>query len=74
MVTNSSIPAPVLNIRHNAICYHRFRESRASRTLGVGWIPGKFNLEYLLTKTTITRNMRHRIIESIFNNKAALIR
>ena len=33
VVTNSSIPASVLNKGHNAIFYHRFRESQASGTL-----------------------------------------
>ena len=36
VVTNSSIPAPVLNKRHNSICYHIVRESQASGTLRVG--------------------------------------
>ena len=39
----------------------------------VGWIPGDYNLAYLLTKTTITGNMRHKMVESIFYNTAALI-
>ena len=40
----------------------------------VGWITGEYNLEYLLTKTTMTVNMRHGIVESIFYNKSVVIR
>ena len=29
VVTNASVPASVLNKRHNAICYHRVREAQA---------------------------------------------
>ena len=42
--------------------------------LRVGWIPGEYNLEYLLMKTKITGNMRHGMIELIFYNKTVLVR
>ena len=74
MVTKSSVTAPVLNKRHNAICYHRVREAQANGKLRVGWIPGDYNLAYLLTKTTIKVNTRHGMVESIFYNEAVLIR
>ena len=63
LVTNSSVTASVLNKRHNAICYHRVREAQDSGTLRVGWIPGEYNLAYLFTKTTMTGNMRHGMVE-----------
>ena len=71
---NSSVPVSFLNKRHNAICYHRVLEAKDSGTLMVGWIPGEYNIAYLLTNTIITRNMRHGMIESIFYNKSVVIR
>ena len=59
VVNNSSIPTSALNKMHNAICYHRVRASQAAGILRVGWIPGEFNLEELLTKTTIPVNTSH---------------
>ena len=37
---NLIIPTSILNLIHNAICYHRVRESHASGVLRVGWISG----------------------------------
>ena len=54
VVTKSSVTASVLNKRHNSIFYHRVREPQASVTLRLGWILGEYNLEYLLTNTTMT--------------------
>ena len=73
VVNNFSIPISALNKRHNAICYHRFRETQAAGILRVGWIPGDFNLLYLFTKTTIHRNTRHTLVDSIFSNTASPI-
>ena len=73
VVTNSSVPASVLNKRHNAICYHRVREAQAAGTIRVGWIKGEFNLADLFTKTTINGNDRNGIVEGIFNNEATPI-
>ena len=73
-MNNSSVPASVLNKIHNSICYHRVGEAQASGTLRVGWISGEHNLAYLLTKTTMTGNMRHKMVESILYNKAVTIR
>ena len=42
--------------------------------LRVGWITSEYNVADLLTKTTMTRNIRHRMVESIFYNKAVVIR
>ena len=74
VVTNSSVPTSVLNKRHNAICYHRVREAQAAGTIRVGWIEGKYNLADLFTKTTISGNERHGIVEGIFHNDAAPIK
>ena len=74
MVTNYSITASVLHKIHNAICYHRVRDAHYTVTLRVGWIPGEYNLSYLLTKTTTTGNTRQGIVESIFYNRVVVIR
>ena len=71
VVTNASVPTSMLNKRHNAICYHRVRESQAAGRIRVGWIPGKRNLADLSTKMTMAGNVRHSIMEVIFHNKAA---
>lgn len=71
VVTNASVPSSMLHKRHNAICYHRVREAQAAGTVRVGWIPGTENLADLLTKTTLTGNVRNDIVESIFMNQAA---
>ena len=44
LVANFSVPASVLNKRHNNICYQIVRESQASGTSRVGWIPGEYNI------------------------------
>ena len=36
VVTNASGPTSMLNKRHNAICYHRIRESQAACKIHVG--------------------------------------
>ena len=74
VVTNSNVPASGQNKIHNDICYHRVRESQVSGTLRVGWIPGEYKLADLFTKTTMERNMRHEMVESIFDNKSVVIR
>ena len=73
VVTNSSVPSSVLNKRHNAICYHRVREAQAAGTIMVGWISGEYNLADLFTKTTMTGELKHRLVHNIFNNDAAPI-
>lgn len=71
VVTNSSVPSSVLNKRHNAICYHQVREAQAAGTIMVGWIKGEYNLADLFTKTTMTGDLKHRLVHNIFNNEAA---
>ena len=74
VVTNSSVSSSVLNKRHNTICYHRVREAQASGTFRVVWIPGEYNLADLFTNNTMTGNMKHKMVESVFCNKAVVIR
>ena len=74
VVTNSTIPASVLNKRHNAICYHRVREAQASMTIRTAWIPGDMNLADLLTKTTMAANKKNGFVQNIFTNNAIVLK
>ena len=73
VVKNPSISTSALNKRHNAISYHRVKECQAAVIFWVGWIPGEFNLEDLLTKITMPGNTRHNLVGSIFSNTASQI-
>jgi len=46
-VTN---PASTLHKKHNAIAYHKVRESVAAETQLIAYKPGKYNMSDLLTK------------------------
>ena len=74
MEKNSIVLASVLNKIHNDICYHRVRESQDAVTPGILWIPGEYNIANLLTKNKIIGNTRHKMVESMFYNKAVVIR
>ena len=50
VVKNVSRPESVLKKKHNAIAYHRCRESQAAGTTRIAWEDGKYNLADLLTK------------------------
>ena len=49
------------------------RESQATGVIHVGWIPGYFNLVYLVTKTMIPGNTGHNLVGSSFLNTASTI-
>ena len=49
-VLNVSLPSSTLKKRHNAIAYHRVRESVAAKIVSVSHIDGKENLSDILTK------------------------
>ena len=66
VVTNSSIPASMLNKKHNSICYHRVRECQANGTIAVGWIQTHYNQADLLTKTSIETGNKWSINNEIF--------
>ena len=63
VVKKSSVPVSVLNKRTNVLYYHRVIEDQAPKTLRLGWISGEYNTAYLLIKTKLTGNMRHRMVE-----------
>jgi hypothetical protein len=50
VVDCSSIPQRVLQKKHNAICFHKVRESAAAGTIRVAKVDGKENLADLFTK------------------------
>jgi transposase InsO family protein len=49
-VLNVSLPSSTLKKRHNAIAYHRVRESVAAKIISVHHINGKDNLSDIMTK------------------------
>ena len=70
LVINTSVPEYLLNKRHNVICYHGVIESLTATIIRLGWIPGEFNLDYFLNKTTMAGHVNNGTEEKIFNNKA----
>ena len=51
------------------------KEAQAVRIIHVGWIEGKSNLADLFTKITMPGgNERHRMVETIFHNKATTMK
>ena len=47
---NASVPESTLSKKHNAICFHKVRESVAAGWIQVGWIKSEKNLADLFTK------------------------
>ena len=74
VVTNSSVSSSALNKRHNVICYHKVKEDQADEIIRVGWIEGKLNITDVFTRTTMSRNDRHGMVESMFHNYEAPLR
>jgi len=58
VVTNSSVSTSVLNKRHNAICYHRVRETQAAGAIRVVWIEGKEYVADVFTKMTLSNESK----------------
>jgi hypothetical protein len=50
VITSSTIPSSMLNKRHNALSYHRLRESIAARIIYFIHIEGQYNPSDFLTK------------------------
>ena len=52
VVLNTTLPSSTLKKKHNAIAYHRVRETVAAKVIKVNHIDGKTNLADILTKAT----------------------
>jgi hypothetical protein len=52
VVLNMTLPSSTLKKKHNAIAYHRVRETVAAKVIKVNHIDGKKNLADILTKAT----------------------
>lgn len=63
---NASVPTSTLTKKHNSICYHRVREAQASGAQRVGWINGEYNQADLLTKTTLSTEVKSGICHEIY--------
>ena len=57
------MPTSVLNDMNNSICCRRVIEAQVSGVICVVWTPGGFNLEDLLTGTTIPGNTFFLLIQ-----------
>ena len=55
VVKNSTAPESTLKKKHNAICYHRVRESQVAGTCRVAKIKGTENLADPFTKVVVGR-------------------
>jgi len=66
VVTNSTIPSSVLKKKHNAIAYHKVRESIAAKSIVLMHEPGETNLADILTKTLNGRRLRDLIGHILF--------
>jgi uncharacterized protein (DUF2249 family) len=52
VVLNMTLPSSTLKKKHNAIAYHRVRETVAAQVIKVNHIDGKSNIADILTKAT----------------------
>jgi hypothetical protein len=50
VITSSTIPQSTLNKRHNALSYHRVRESIVAKIMYLVHVEGKYNPSDILTK------------------------
>ena len=57
--------------KSNYICYQRVREAHDAGVLRVDWIPGKFNMADVFTKTAMPGNTMHNLVDPIFLNTAS---
>ena len=64
VVKISTSPSSTLSKKHNAICYHKIRESAAAGTIRVAKEDGKTNLADLFTKA-LPGNARHSLLQLI---------
>ena len=58
VMKNATVPTSMLSKKHNSICYHKVRESVASRWINNAWIKSSLNIADLFTKVLpmVTRN------------------
>ena len=62
VVNRCSIPSSTLKNKHNDISYHRVREAVAAGLISLARIPGKSNLDDLLTKP-LSPHQRYPLIK-----------
>ena len=66
VVTSATIPSSVLKKKHNAIAYHKVRESIACGSITLMHEPGETNLADVLTKTLNGRRLKSLIAHILF--------
>ena len=73
VMENVTLPQLVLNKRHKVICYHRVREAQDAYVIIVVWIQGEYNQAELRTKTTLSTNIRYKLVNEIMCNDGFMI-
>ena len=63
---NTTVPESTLSKKHNAICYHKVRESVAAGWIEVGWIKSESNLADLFTKV-LNRSRRQDLLDKMMS-------
>jgi len=64
VISNSSIPTSTLTKKHNAICYHRVRETVAAGTTAIGKVHTAYSLADLFTKQ-LSPERRYHLLQCI---------
>jgi hypothetical protein len=68
VVINTTLPSSQLKKKHNAIAYHRVRESVAGKIVRFAHIPSKVNLADCLTKPLINDDFQRLVQAVLFRN------
>mmetsp|Transcript_4611 Transcript_4611/g.6998 ORF Transcript_4611/g.6998 Transcript_4611/m.6998 type:complete len:89 (+) Transcript_4611:2-268(+) len=63
---NASVPESTLSKKHDAICYHKVRESVAAGWIRIGWIQSEKNLADLFTKV-LGRSRRQDLLNHMLS-------
>ena len=73
VMENVTLPQLVLNKRHNVIFYHRVRETQDMYFIIVVWIQGEYKQAELRNKTTLSTNIRYKLVNEIMCNDGFMI-
>ena len=60
-----TLTQPVPNKRHNAICYHIFRETQAAEIIIFGWIQGEYSQSDLKNNITLSTKRSYKLVKEI---------
>ena len=72
VVTNTTLPSSTLKKKHNAIAYHKVRETIASGAMAFIHIPGTINPADLLTKP-LGPHIHNKLVHPLLHGNARLV-